>query len=306
MKTQSLRLGRLALLTIMIATLCPIFAQAQSAATTKAQEADALFQSQKWADAAQAYEAITKVEASNGRAWFRLGVALHSLGRYEQAVGAFQKALEISKSPQAMYNLASSYARMNEREQAFEWLKQALNAGFAQVGLLNTDADLANLRGDARFKEILTLADKVTRPCMFSTEHRQFDFWLGEWNVENNGQQAGINNVQSILDGCVIYENWTSARGGTGKSFNFYDTATGKWQQTWVDSAGNVLNLTGEFKDNALRFSGETRAKSGGVTLHRLTFFNLGAERVRQFWEQSTDGGKTWNAVWDGTYTRKK
>jgi len=306
MKTQSLRLGWLALFTIMIATVCPIFAQAQSTATTKAQEADALFQSQKWADAARAYEAITKTEASNGRAWFRLGVALHSLGRYAQAIGAFEKALEISKSPQAMYNLASSYARMNERDQAFEWLKKALNAGFAQVGLLNTDADLASLRGDARFKEILTLADKVTRPCMFSTEHRQFDFWLGEWNVENNGQQAGINNVQSILDGCVIYENWTSARGGTGKSFNFYDTATGKWQQTWVDSTGNVLNLTGEFKENALRFAGETRAKDGSVTMHRLTFFNLGAERIRQLWEQSTDGGKTWNAVWDGTYTRRK
>lgn len=302
MKTHKVRIGSLVML-IMAIAVGPIFAQPQA---TKTQEADALFQAQKWADAAQAYEAITKAEASNGRAWFRLGVALHSLGRYAQAVGAYQKALEINKNPQVMYNLASSYARMNDSAQAFEWLKQALNAGFAQVGLLKSDEDLASLRSDARFQDVLTLADKLTRPCMFSPEYRQLDFWLGEWEVQSNGQQAGTNSVQSILDGCVLLENWTSARGGTGKSFNFYDAATGKWQQTWVSNNGSALNLTGEFKDNALRYSGEARTKTGGVIMHHLTFFNLGAERVRQLWEQSTDGGKTWNVVWDGAYIRRK
>jgi tetratricopeptide (TPR) repeat protein len=294
--------ARLALL-VMVLSFSAALAHGQSPSST--QEADALFQSQKWADAARAYEAITKVEATNGRAWYRLGVSLHGLGRYAQAVEAYQKALGINQAPFVMYNLACSYARMNDKEKAFEWLSKALQAGFAQVGLLKTDADLASLRADARFSETLALADKLTRPCSFAPEYKQFDFWVGEWNVQNRGQQAGTNSVQRILDGCVLLENWTSASGSTGKSFNFYDASTGKWQQTWVDSTGNVLNLNGEYKANALRFTGETRSRTGTRTMHHLTFFNLGPDRVRQLWEQSTDDGKTWNVVWDGTYIRK-
>lgn len=303
MKNLIRRKGCLALLMILIAVV-PSFAQSQPSAAV--QEADALFGAQKWAEAAHAYEAITKVEAANGRAWYRLGVALHNLGRYAQAVEAYQKALGINQTPLGMYNLACSYARMGDKEKAFEWLTKALRAGFSQVALLKTDADLAPLRSDPRFSETLALAERLTRPCSFAPEYRQFDFWVGHWDVQNNGQQAGTNHIEPILDGCVLLENWTSARGGAGKSFNFYDASTGRWQQTWVDSTGNVLNLYGEYRDNALRFSGETRARDGTRTMHRLTFFNLGPQRVRQLWEQSTDDGKTWNTVWDGTYIRRE
>ncbi|HEX8141597.1 MAG TPA: tetratricopeptide repeat protein [Pyrinomonadaceae bacterium] len=305
MKNHLVRMTALALCVLGLA-VAPALAQGQSSPAANAQEADALFQSQKWADAARAYEAITKSEASNGRAWVRLGVALHHLGRYAQAIEAYQKALAINEqNPRAMYNLACSYARMNERERAFEWLNKAIRAGFAQVALLKSDPDLESLRADARFTEALAVADRVARPCMYAPEYKQFDFWVGEWDVQNNGQRAGTNSVQRILDGCVLLENWTSGSGGTGKSFNFYDAGTGKWQQTWVDSRGSVLNLTGEYKDNALRYTGETIARGGAKTLHRLTFFNLGPQSVRQLWEQSTDGGKTWNVVWDGMYARR-
>jgi hypothetical protein len=54
------------------------------------------------------------------------------------------------------------------------------------------------------------------------------------------------------------------------------------------------------------RYEGVTIGKDGKKMLQRLTFFNLGPERVRQYWEQSSDEGKTWNAVFDGMYVRKK
>jgi tetratricopeptide (TPR) repeat protein len=305
MKNQIIRITCLALFMLALAAVAPSMAQQQGQPSAATQEADALFQAQKWADAARAYEAITKTEATNGRAWFRLGVSLHSLGRYGQAVEAYQKGLKINPNPVVMYNLACSYAKMNDKEKAFEWLNKALNAGFTNVASLKTDTDLESLRGDARFTEVMALADKLTRPCMFAPEYKQLDFWVGEWDVQNNGQKAGTNSVQRILEGCVLLENWTSASGGTGKSFNFYDANTGKWQQTWVDSTGSALNLTGEYKDNTLLYTGETHAKNGTKTMHRLAFVNLGPQRVRQLWEQSTDDGKTWNVVWDGMYTRK-
>jgi hypothetical protein len=144
-------------------------------------------------------------------------------------------------------------------------------------------------------------------PCKSRPEYRQFDFWVGEWDVRNpQGQQAGTNSVQLILGDCVVFENWTGARGGHGKSFNVYNAARGKWQQTWVDNSGSVLELAGEFKDGQMRFTGESVGRGGAKTLERLTFTKLDDDRVRQFWEQSTDGGKTWTVAFDGTYIRKK
>jgi hypothetical protein len=279
--------------------------QAQSAVAAMS-EAEALYQAQQWAEAARAFETLTKAEPANGRAWLRLGTALQQLKRFEQAVVALQRAVEILRGPVAMYNLACAYARLNNKDKAFEWLNNALNAGFPQVSLLSQDADLASLRDDPRFKETLALGERLTKPCLYAGANRHFDFWVGDWDVEMNGQPAGTNSVQRILDGCVIFENWTGARGGTGKSFNFYNSSKRKWQQTWVDSTGSVLELAGEYSDGKMQFSGETVQPDGSKMMQRLTFFNLSPERVRQFWEQSTDGGKTWTVAFDGMYIRKK
>lgn len=144
------------------------------------------------------------------------------------------------------------------------------------------------------------------KPCGAKPEYRQFDFWVGEWDVQVSGQQAGTNSVQLILGDCVIFENWTGARGMIGKSFNIYDAAKGRWQQTWVDSTGNVLELYGEFKDGAMRLTGEKLGPNGAKIINKLTFFPLEGGRVRQLWESSRDDGKTWNTVFDGLYIRKK
>jgi len=277
------------------------------AADSAMSEAEALFQARKFNEAARAFTMLTKAEPANGRAWLRLGGSLHALGQFEQAVAALQRAVEILRGPIAMYNLACSYARLGDKDKAFEWLTGALNAGFPQPALLQTDEDLAALRTDARFKETLSLGERLTKPCLYTAENRYFDFWVGEWDVQTGGQQAGTNSVQMILDGCVVFENWTGARGGTGKSFNFYNAATRKWQQTWVDSVGKVAELSGTYKDGKMQFSGETVQADGTKVLQRLTFFNLSAEqRVRQLWEQSTDNGKTWTIAFDGLYIRKK
>lgn len=144
------------------------------------------------------------------------------------------------------------------------------------------------------------------RPCAARSEARQFDFWVGEWDVEVGGKRAGTNAVQLILGDCVLMENWTGAGGMSGKSFNFYDAPKSKWRQVWVDDRGGVLDFEGEFREGAMRFQGETRRADQTTMLHRLTFTRQSADRVRQLWEQSSDGGKTWNVAFDGIYLRKK
>lgn len=150
-------------------------------------------------------------------------------------------------------------------------------------------------------------AQQSPPPCKTQPEYRQFDFWVGEWDVQNpQGQQAGTNSIQLILGDCVVFENWTGARGGAGKSFNIYNAAKGKWQQTWVDSSGNVLELFGEYKEGRMSLVGEKKGADGRLILSRLTWTRLPSDRVRQLWEQSNDGGKTWTVAFDGTYVRRK
>ncbi len=283
-------------------------ALAQSVAPAPtAEEADAFFKAQKWPDVAKAYGAITKNEPKNGRAWYRLGYALHSMGNFEQAAWSYQRAVEIAGNPLAMYNLACSYARLKDKDKAFEWLNKSINSGFFGSTQLQTDADLASLRDDARFKESVTLADRTTKPCQFAAEYKQFDFWVGEWNVETTqGQPAGKNIIERTEQGCILMENWTGAAGGTGKSINFYNASTGKWRQTWVDSTGNVAEYEGEYKDGAMRFDGNPVTNNGQKTLRRLTLSSLGPDRVRQLFEQSADDGKTWTPQFDLIYVRKK
>jgi hypothetical protein len=141
--------------------------------------------------------------------------------------------------------------------------------------------------------------------CQNLPEYRQFDFWVGEWNVEANGKQAGTSSVQLILDGCVLFENWTGAKGSNGKSFNIYDSTTKKWQQFWVDNSGGSILFTGEFENGKLTYHSKNLQPDGSTVLGRMTFNSLPGKKVHQMWEQSTDQGKTWKVAFDGIYTPK-
>ena len=151
---------------------------------------------------------------------------------------------------------------------------------------------------------VVLAADEEKRPDCSGQEFRVFDFWVGDWDVEENGKKAGTSSVQRILNDCVIFENWSGLSGYSGKSFNIYNRTLKKWQQFWVDNSGGVLVLNGEYTDGQVRFEGETLQQDGTKIQERLTFYNISKQEVRQVWEQSRDG-KTWKVIFDGHYTRK-
>ena len=148
--------------------------------------------------------------------------------------------------------------------------------------------------------------------CTTMPEMRQFDFWIGEWDV-NPWQQPtappasmGKNSVHSIIDGCAVLEEWTGSKGGIGKSLNFYDLNRKAWRQVWVGTGGGSLDYSGDFHDNAMHFEGWSAGKDGKHTLQKLTFTKISADTVRQTFEASTDDGKTWNVTFDGRYVRHR
>jgi len=138
-------------------------------------------------------------------------------------------------------------------------------------------------------------------------KHRQFDFWIGDWNVSSNGQAAGTNSIRPVHNGCALQENWQgSGEGGiSGSSFNIYDRANDKWHQTWVDASGTLLELDGAFTDGKMVLSGERPSRDGsGKSLHRITWTPNADDTVRQLWEVSKDNGVSWSVLFDGLYEK--
>jgi len=151
------------------------------------------------------------------------------------------------------------------------------------------------------------------RPCN-SQVYRQFDFWIGEWEAFNlKGQKAGDSRIEMILDSCVILENWTSTsviKGlrYAGKSYNTYNAVKKKWQQYWVDNSGSITEyFNGHYEDGKMIFeTGNEKQNDGSFKISKMTFYNLGPDKVRQLGESSTDSGKTWKTDFDLEYRRKK
>jgi len=139
-----------------------------------------------------------------------------------------------------------------------------------------------------------------------SAGHRQFDFWLGEWDVATaQGTPAGTNRVERLLDGCAIQEHWAAADGSKGTSLSSYDAVARKWHQTFVDDTGQVLVLEGEYKDGKMVLQGEKTMGRQRSALQRISWQLVG-DKVRQRWDISQDDGKTWSLLFEGVYTKKK
>lgn len=139
-------------------------------------------------------------------------------------------------------------------------------------------------------------------PACASPPYRAFDFWLGEWVVRDSaGQDIGRNRIRRVAGGCGLLESWTSARGSTGTSLNYYDPKTGRWTQVWVGESGVRLRLEGGKRGDSMVLEG-TRTR-GDTTLHdRITWTPRDDGSVEQRWEISTDGGRSWEVPWRGFY----
>lgn len=156
-----------------------------------------------------------------------------------------------------------------------------------------------------------------------AAEYRQFDFWVGEWDVRPNpetmkpaagspppdpNRQPPINIITKIQGGCAIHENWNDRTGGTGESYNVYDRVTQQWHQTWVSNNGGLHFYRGGLKNGSMVYVGEvplgpTMRVQGRRTV-RVTFTPTGPDTMRQSAEALNSDG-TWTLSYDFLYTRR-
>jgi hypothetical protein len=137
-------------------------------------------------------------------------------------------------------------------------------------------------------------------------ESRQFDFWLGEWDVfDPLGKLGGRSSIESIAEGNGILENWTDSSGTTGKSLNVFNPEKDCWQQFWVGNGTPVLEMSGGMVNGSMVLAGTRRGRSGGKVTDRITWTPDADGSVRQHWESSSDGGRTWRDIFVGIYRRR-
>ena len=143
------------------------------------------------------------------------------------------------------------------------------------------------------------------QPCT-APEHRQFDFWIGDWQVyKADGSLAGINRITREYGGCVIHERYATGRGYSGESLNTYDAARKVWHQTWVDDAGLLLTLEGRWNGRSMILEGVAPGSDGRMVKQRITWTPIGDASLRQLWEAADEHGK-WTVVFDGKYTKRQ
>ncbi len=147
-------------------------------------------------------------------------------------------------------------------------------------------------------------------PCG-GLQRKQFDFWVGEWDLTWPGEKPGetghgTNSIRRVMDGCVVQENFS---GGDsmhlrGTSVSAFDAGSGSWKQTWVDNEGGYLDFAGEFKDGQMILQRET-IRNGEKILQRMVWKNITPNELDWSWEASRDRGKTWQVNWPIHYKRK-
>ena len=153
---------------------------------------------------------------------------------------------------------------------------------------------------------VVTVALLQSTTCS-TPQHRQFDFWIGEWQVtDTRGQHAGTNRVESILGGCALAESWEGVNGSRGRSLNAYDPGDNKWHQTWIGNDGTVLVISGGIVNGEMVMEGERRLPDGTPTLERIAWTPDKDGTIRQLWQSSRDRGMRWVTVFEGTYRKRQ
>lgn len=269
----------------------------------KVQEA---FKSKDWKTATKLLIETTTAQPHNAIAWLQLGTAYLYQGNVKDADMAYSKANEFSIPPLITnFHKARAYGDMGNTEQSLIWLDRAVDYGFADINRINAEPALEKVRSTKQFLAIKEKLDRKVYPCKYDQRVREFDFWVGEWQVfdHNQGFPVGSSKIEKLVGDCVIYENWTDSQ-SSGKSFNYFDPSINKWRQNWVSQNGAVIWYTGEIKDGKMEYEGERIPPNGKIVKTRVTFAPQLDGSVRQTASDFIDG--QWVVNFDADYKKAK
>ena len=143
-------------------------------------------------------------------------------------------------------------------------------------------------------------------PACATAEHRQFDYWVGYWDVYRTGTETLVARslIERRYNGCAIRENWMPLNGQQGGSFSVWHPPARQWRQLWVDSSNGWVEFTGGLVDGAIELTGPWAGSgpNGENGIVRMRYTREAGGTVRQHGQVSIDNGRTWAPSFDFTY----
>ena len=138
-------------------------------------------------------------------------------------------------------------------------------------------------------------------------EHRQFDFWIGDWEVHGGPEGdrlLGTSRIERSENGCWLVEHWRGVGGNHGTSTNAWDAQHRTWRQFWVGGDGVVLRLAGGLQGRAMVMQGDLPTPQGGTQRQRISWTPQNDGTLVQQWDTSDDDGRSWTTTFRGRYRR--
>jgi cytochrome c-type biogenesis protein CcmH/NrfG len=115
---------------IMLLSLVMLAGHTSAQQVSASQSADTLFADSKWEQAARAYADIAAKDPMNGPAWQKLGECDLQIKRFDDAISAFQHAVDLKYRPlMTKVDIARAYAAKADTRRALNVLKEVAATG---------------------------------------------------------------------------------------------------------------------------------------------------------------------------------
>ena len=123
--------------------------------------AESRSEAEAWEEAVRLWERVVAANPVEGRYWSRLAEARYRTQDFRGAVAACERALDLRDGfpAKTVYRMACCHAMLGERDEAIACLERALELRYRHLDHARTDDDLASLRDDARFRDLVGLVE---------------------------------------------------------------------------------------------------------------------------------------------------
>lgn len=157
-------------------------------------------------------------------------------------------------------------------------------------------------------------ATNSSAPAVRSSEAAQFDFLLGEWQLEVHPKVSGL--VAMIHGAPRLIGTWKASRSadnlgieddmrivdGSGNplssnhSRRLYDPVQQRWKISGKDlQNGRSSEASGQWLNGEMRLDGQFIDTESKTTLTRTRYYDISANSFHMLQDRSIDNGQTWD-----------
>jgi hypothetical protein len=101
-----------------------------------------------------------------------------------------------------------------------------------------------------------------------------------------------------MLGGCAVREVYVQRDGVQGESFSAFDASRHRWHQSWMTNHGSMFLLDGQLEGGRMILTASEYDAQGDSSLVRGIWIPQRGS-VRETALRSTDGGTTWEPLFD-------